>query len=349
MANKKTKKTNKAVELWQKIKPYVKLAVAIIAGLILGTTVTVAVQPDGTTKITTETIIADDEGTIQIADTQVEAVITDENGNDVVVDDIATVEAVDGGEITTTECDEGQDCGQGAYYDTTTADAYLNATYGKCIDVDGAYGAQCFDFASNFWINYAGRYLSTCGTGAAKGTWNCKEQNAGDEFELITDPAQIQKGDIVVTSTGKYGHIGMAVGSYNNGYVVLQSNNQGGASCSGGGAAANRINLNLKDFVGAFRPKAYIIVEPEPEPEVVEAEPTNTCETWTVKRGDTIGGIMVQCLGGVDWENDEQINEYANRWVSKVVRDGQTVFEGWNSETGVGLYAGDTIIFNAQN
>jgi hypothetical protein len=71
----------------------------------------------------------------------------------------------------------------------------------------------------------------------------------------------------------------MALGSYNNGYVALLGQNQGGYACDGGGQATNIINISLKDFAGAFRPKTYEKPDPEPTPEpepepVPEPEPT---------------------------------------------------------------------------
>ena len=63
---------------------------------------------------------------------------------------------------------------------------------------------------------------------------------------------------------------------------------------------------------------------------------------WT----ETSGGlwewaIMKRCEGKVEW--GEAMNEYARSWYSTVVRPGQSVYQGWVSSSGVGLFAGDTI------
>ncbi|MEE0887901.1 MAG: LysM domain-containing protein [Candidatus Saccharimonadaceae bacterium] len=147
---------------------------------------------------------------------------------------------------------------------------------------------------SAFFYNYAGRILNTCGTGAAKGTIadGCWQKNAGNEFVMIWNPRDIQAGDIAVYSTGQWGHIGMAMGGYNNGYFALLGQNQGGRACPGGGAAGNIINLSTRDFIGAFRPKAYIKPEPKPEPEPTpEPTPAPAEDTYTVRKGDTLGDI----------------------------------------------------------
>ena len=214
---------------------------------------------------------------------------------------IQTVEAVESdGPVTETgesECPEGEECGRGAAYpklDVSSPQAFANATLGQCINVDGYYGAQCWDSMSAFFYNYAGRILNTCGTGAAKGTIadGCWQKNAGNEFVMIWNPRDIQAGDIAVYSTGQWGHIGMAMGGYNNGYFALLGQNQGGRACPGGGAAGNIINLSTRDFIGAFRPKAYIKPEPKPAPAPTpEPTPAPKADTYTVRKGDTLGGI----------------------------------------------------------
>lgn len=212
---------------------------------------------------------------------------------------IQTVEAVESdGPVTETgenECPEGEECGRGAAYpklDVSSPQAFANQTLGVCLNVDGYAGAQCWDSMSAYFYNYAGRILNTCGTGAAKGTIadGCWQKNAGNEFVMIWNPRDIQAGDIAVYSTGQWGHIGMAMGGYNNGYFALLGQNQGGRACPGGGAAGNIINLSTRDFIGAFRPKAYIKPEPAPAP-TPEPTPAPEADTYTVKKGDTLGEI----------------------------------------------------------
>lgn len=222
---------------------------------------------------------------------------------------IPTVEEVDatGPQVnpedeTPTDCPEGEECGRGAaypYVDTSTPEAFLNATLGGCYDIDGHFNEQCWDYAALFFLNYAGRTFYTCGTGAAKGAFadGCWQKNAGDEFVFITNPAELQPGDIVGFNNGTYGHVGMATGYYNNGYITLQGQNQGGGLCPGStmGARTNIINISLKSFAGAFRPKTYIKPEPTPEPvPTPEPAPAPVSDEvrYIVKRGDTLGAIL---------------------------------------------------------
>ena len=323
----------------QSFKKILGVILILIIGAATGIGVNVALnQNDGNIEAKTE--IVDTNAEVIEAEGEVPAVVekdileTDEG--ELKVENIKTVESVD----SNLSCPEGEECGQGRYVyaPTETAAAFYDYTIGKCWDVDGYYGSQCWDLGALFWMNYTkdGRTLSTCGTGAAKGAWDCKEQNAGDEFELITDPTRLQAGDFVIFNNGVYGHVGMALGGYNNGYVALLGTNQGGYACSGGGSAANVINISLRSFAGAFRPKTYIVPDPEPTPTPI----TDSCDRIEVKKGDTMGAIMLRCEGAIDWA---QMNEYAKSWKSVKYAIYPTVYDGWVGEGGYGLFAGDTI------
>ena len=323
------------------------LAAAIIA-IVTGATLNIKVDiEDGNLN-----------ATVIYTDEAVEATVTDEaeveaiesGQGEIKIDGypIPNVEAVESNspvtDVSEPECPEGEECGRGAAYpklDISSPQAFANATLGQCINVDGYYGAQCWDLMAAFWYNYTGRTLSTCGTGAAKGAIadGCWQKNAGDEFVMIWDKTKVQDGDIAFYSTGQWGHTGMAMGVYNNGYFTLLGQNQGGKACPGGGAATNIINLSTRDFIGAFRPKIYI--KPEPKPEPTPAPVVDQCKVWNVKKGDTLGKIMQTCRGKIEW--GAAMNEYASHWYSTKYKRYLTVYDGWASPTGYGLFAGDTI------
>lgn len=311
-------------------KIIVSLIIVLIA-LFSGAGIDIAIRPSESGEISISTNFS-----LHLSDKQQPAVIENEAGEDVEISDIVTVEEVDGDQLAE-ECGEDEECGKGWYVDTSSPDAFITATTNQCIDTDGHYGSQCWDLGNLFWQNYAGRNLSTCGTGAAKGIINCVEQNAGDEFEFTTDINKIQKGAWLIFTNGAYGHIGMSRGTPNNGYVTLYGTNQGGANCSGGGSTANTINISLKHFGGAFIPKAYIKEEPQIDPVI----PISNCVKWHVLKGDTMGKIMLECEGTVVY--GEPMNAYAKTWYSLVYKPNQSVYDGWASPGGVGLYAGDDI------
>lgn len=346
-----------------------KIIVPLVLALLLGAGATGVIQvvvQNGSTEVKIDTTI-ETKSSVQYADEAVMPEISDvealegvEKGQgEVKVDGevIPTVETVESsGPVTEneeTECPEGEECGRGATYpsiNVSSPQAFANATLGQCLNVDGFAGSQCWDNMSAFFYNYAGRVLQTCGTGAAKGTIadGCWQKNAGNEFTMIWNPQDIQPGDIAVYSTGQWGHIGMAMGAYNNGYFTLLGQNQGGFACPGGGSAGNIINLSTRDFIGAFRPNAYIKPAPKPEPAPAPApsEPVvDTCKVRTVRKGETLGSIMKECLGKIEW--GEAMNEYARHWHSTKVNPGRTVFYGWTHGTGYGLFAGDVIEYKA--
>lgn len=215
--------------------------------------------------------------TIEYSGDPVKPEITEEHGLGEIniEEEIPTVEAVESNmqvvkeEID--ECPEGEECGMGSIVpvlNVSSPQAFANDVLGRCINVDGYAGSQCWDSMDAFFENYAKHPLYTCGTGAAKGTIGdgCWQRNATDKFVMIWDATKIQAGDIAVFSTGQWGHIGMAMGSYNNGYFTLLGQNQGGKACPGGGSESNIINISTRDFIGAFRPKSFIKPEPKPEP-----------------------------------------------------------------------------------
>lgn len=212
--------------------------------------------------------------TIQYAPEPQPAMVEDDRGEIVEEESIPTVEEVDGGkfeDITTgLSVTEGEyaDLGWAETYNVSTPEAFKNDTIGKCIYANNKFGAQCVSLSRVYWWSYANRDVSTCGTGMAKGMMKCAEQNAGDDFDIYWADSKdkIQAGDWLVFDGGQYGHIGMALGPLTNGYVALLGENQGGRACERGGAATNIININIKNLIGYYRPKAYIKPEPKPEP-----------------------------------------------------------------------------------
>lgn len=206
----------------------------------------------------------------EISETPVPGYIQDDQGGITEDASIPTMEEVDGGQFedkdTGVSVTEGQydDLGWSETYDVSSPEAFKNATLNRCIIANNIYGAQCVSLARVFWWSYADRDVSTCGTGMAKGMMNCYELNAGTDFDVYWSDSvdDIQAGDWLVFNGGQYGHVGMALGPVINGYVTLLGENQGGHYCEGGGSATNIINLNIKNLIGFYRPKAYIKVVP---------------------------------------------------------------------------------------
>lgn len=316
------------------MKKKILYIIAILLSGLIGAGIDVVIRP------TENGIKVDASYNIEFSDVQVPAEMTNDQGEIVQDENIPTVEEVDGGLFKDDFDLNAGDKGWSEVYDVSSPDVFKNDTLGKCIIANNYYGAQCVSLARVFWWSYADRDVSTCGTGMAKGMMNCADENAGDDFEIYWRDSidKIQAGDWLVFDGGMYGHVGMALGSNKNGYVALLGENQGGHSCGAnvGGSATNIINISLKNLIGFYRPKLYIKPEPTPEP-----IPISGCVLWHVERGDTMSKIMMECEGVIKY--GEIMNEYAKTWYSLIYRPNQSVYDGWNSPSGVGLFAGDDI------
>lgn len=324
----------------------VAAAVAIVAAAVgIGVNISVKTNEEG---YTAELVLSGEQLPAVVEDDMGEIIEVKEAGGE----EIPTVEEVDGGKFedrtTGVSVTEGEynDLGWSEWYDTSTPEAFKNDTLGKCIIANNIFGAQCVSLSRVYWWSYANRDVSTCGTGMAKGMMNCAEQNAGDDFLIYWADSKnsIQAGDWLVFDGGQYGHIGMALGPVVNGYVALLGENQGGRACYGGGAATNIINISVKNLIGFYRPKSYI--KPEPAPAPTPAPVENRCEKREVVAGDTLGKIMAECTGKVEW--GEAMNEYARHWYSVRFANYLTVYSGWASQNGIGLFAGDTIEYRTE-
>lgn len=201
-----------------------------------------------------------------------EKVITGDEGE--YIEEIPTIETVDGGgkfqDTLSSNSDSANyyELGEIEKVDTSSPEAFKNSTLGRCIIANNYFGAQCVSLARAFWREYAGYDVSTCGTGLAKGMMNCAEDNARDKFKVIWNKDEIQEGTWIVLDGSSTGHICMALGKVNNGYVTCLGENQGGLPCDYGvgGSGTNIINLSVKNFIGGYTPYDYIAPEPIPEP-----------------------------------------------------------------------------------
>ena len=129
---------------------------------------------------------------------------------------------------------------------------------------------QCWDFTAEFWYNlgYGTGWPHTGPHGAAYECWTVsRNDNAGVQFDLITNLNDVKQGDVMVYDqfTGnEWGHIGFANQDYATWtpdpsqpyeFPILSQNN-----------SANYVNVKGYDtrlFLGAFRLKVW---NPSPSP-----------------------------------------------------------------------------------
>lgn len=265
MAKTTKKKTNKKQAQFSK-NFYMYLALGLAALFLAAFGIGIKISHNTDTK----------ETTIILGEEQVEPTIEGDLGE--YTEEIPTVESIDGGGLFKDNLDL-ENADSSLYYekgaiedvDTTSPEAFRNSTIGRCIVADNYYGAQCVSLARAFWWSYAGFDVSTCGTGLAKGMMNCSEDNARDKFKVIWNVDEVQAGTWIVLNGATTGHICMALGKVNNGYVTCLGENQGGKPCDYGvgGSGTNIINISTKDFIGGYTPLDYIEVpKVEPVPDV---------------------------------------------------------------------------------
>lgn len=189
--------------------------------------------------------------------------------------------------------------GRGAVYSVPhdTYDAFRSAVLGKSYNIDGAYGAQCWDGVALLY-QQDGRNFSTGGTGAAKNTWI--EANGGGNFELIA-AKDAHRGDIIVFDIGTYGHVGFLDSSWGSTIKVLGQNQTG----DGNGAPFSVISLSSNSAVGAIRYLPWKTTPVVTTPVVTTPAATATTETvsYIVKRGDTLGQIIIN----TGWRDDTKV------------------------------------------
>lgn len=162
--------------------------------------------------------------------------------------------------------------GRGKYYPISIGsyDQFRAQVIGKGFDLDNAYGNQCWDGCALLW-QQLGRTLQT-GNGCAYGCWTLKRnENAGTNFQLITNKADVKRGDVVVFQGGQYGHIGFADENYLGGtYIKLLGQNQGAANGN-----FNVINMSMAGFLGAFRFKGWVVSPTNPQPQPTTPQKSN--------------------------------------------------------------------------
>ena len=216
--------------------------------------------------------------------------------------------------------------GQGFY---TTIDAILGRREPDG-NTDNGLGWQCSKYTA--YLATGKREYSSTHTdyGPVNGkdiaSWLVK--NYG--FKYIDKPVQGAIGSGGFNT--KYGHTAMYLYSTGTNTAMVNDANYVPLTVS-------THNMNISGWVwvvpSSYNPSPSPTPTPTPTP-----TPVSSCKTRNVVWGDTMSKIMKECEGYVDWS---KMNDYAKSWVSKKVKPNQSVYDGWHSITGVGLYAGDII------
>lgn len=187
--------------------------------------------------------------------------------------------------------------GSQTYYrvDVSTPDAFVNAVNGK--GFNEGYGLQCVAGFKQFMFSLSGKYVAAAG-GGAKGYARQQAQIEPLGFKWHSGASGLQNGDWGIWTNGQYGHVAM----YYNGKWFGQ--NQGAANPNTGNAF-NLLSISTNGLAGYYRPNKYVKQTPAPTPKPSEntggtssntggSNAVNTSSTIVVRRGDTLGNILLR-------------------------------------------------------
>lgn len=196
-------------------------------------------------------------------------------------------------------------------------------------DTDGGKGWQCSKYTA--YLATGRREYSTVhpdyGPVNGKDVAAWLVRNYGFKYINTPVPGAIGSGGFNTT----YGHTAMFL--YSTGASTAMVNDANAVPLT-----VSTWNMNISGWVWVV-PGDY---NPSPSPSPIPTpEPVASCDIINVVRGDTLGAIMNRCEGYVEY--GATMDAYAKTWFSTKVKPGQSVYDGWHSNTGVGLYAGDII------
>ena len=173
-----------------------------------------------------------------------------------------------------------------------TFDDWINQTQGRYWDMDGAYGAQCWDLWAKYCMDLYGASVSDCitPTGYAEGNYTRFPTNAKMAQIFEKKPADYSpvKGDVAFWNfssqhTGSHVSIVMEDGVHDGRITVLSQNPN----------PAQRMTFDLTAFLGYLHPKAL-------------GEGGGTTSTEKNPTGDNSHGSADSARGGawIHWQGD---------------------------------------------
>ena len=143
-----------------------------------------------------------------------------------------------------------------------TFDTFVSSTYGQTIGE-----GECWDYINLLWSHLGSKYWTyppsdpqATNHGVKWGWLNTDARTANTITHLTQVPSlsNIKRGDIIVTSTGTYGHAGYANENYNgSGFLMVYSQNYSTPSVT-------LDSLDMTNFVGAWRYDAWNVQPPSP-------------------------------------------------------------------------------------
>lgn len=253
--------------------------VIIVVALLLGSFVIFGNKNDDGT-------ITFDGSSPTYTDAQKEALCNLKAELDVSISGLSGVNVPQDGGSNCAPTDEAQ-LGALVYYSVpmATPAQFVNSVNGK--GFNEGYGYQCVAAFKEFMYSLSGKYVAAQG-GGAKGYANQQAQIEPLGFKWYSGTAGLQDGDWAIWTTGQYGHVAMKYGD------KWFSQNQYAADPNVGNPF-NLASISTNGIAGYYRPNIYIKTTPAPNPDPEDGGSTGgeTSDSYTVKRGDTLGGISL--------------------------------------------------------
>ena len=166
-----------------------------------------------------------------------------------------------------------------------TPTEFVNSVNGK--GFNEGYGYQCVAAFKEFMYSLSGKYVATS-NGGASGYAKQQAQIEPLGFKWYNGTAGLQDGDWAIWTNGQYGHVAMKYGD------KWFSQNQYAANPNTGNPF-NLASISTDGIAGYYRPNIYIKSDPAPNPNPDNGGSTGggTSNSYTVRRGDTLGGISL--------------------------------------------------------
>lgn len=158
-----------------------------------------------------------------------------------------------------------------------TPHEYYLSVNGKTIDMDGAYGGQCWDLYAHYMKTLGYKYANCTTTGYVKDIWNNRKTNGMLDSCIEVSANELQDGDIAVwgnCDACPKSHIAIFRKDNGNGTGIFLGQNQSGKF-------VDQKSFTYTGILGCFRPKCY----------VVEEKPTEDKKDYQVGDTVTINGV----------------------------------------------------------
>lgn len=168
----------------------------------------------------------------------------------------------------------------------TPHEFYLSVN-GKKIDMDGAYGCQCWDLYAHYMKTLGYKYANCTTTGYVKDIWNNRKTNGMLDSCIEVSVNAMQDGDIAVwgnCDACPKSHIAIFRKDNGNGTGIFLGQNQSGQY-------VDQKSFTYTGIIGVFRPKCYVVKNtcPFKKNGTVEAIETNirVRTAPSLSKGDT--------------------------------------------------------------